>query len=155
MPARLAVLEREPVYPADEFVQTPGPERRHALPGFLGDEAEEVDDHLRQADEVPAAQHIVLGRDTGRAVVQMTDAQILAAERDHRRGAEAEALRAEHGGLDHVETGFETAVGLQANLVPQTVGPQHLVSFRQTEFPGAARILDGTQRTRARAAVIA
>ena len=62
------------------------------------------------------AQHVVLRRDAGGAVVEMADAQVLAAQRDHRRGAEAEALRADDRGLDHVEAGLQAAVGLQAHL---------------------------------------
>jgi hypothetical protein len=83
-----------------------------------------------------AAQHVVLGGHAGGAVVQVADAQVLAAHGDHRRGAEAEALGAEDGGLDHIQAGLQAAVGLQAHLVAQIVGAQHLVGFGQTELPG-------------------
>src|SRR5689334_23720814 len=41
------------------------------------------------------SQYLGLRGDAGRAVVEVADAQVLAAERDHRRGAEPERLRAE------------------------------------------------------------
>ncbi len=65
------------------------------LARFLGDEAEVVHHHVRRAPEVVEPQHVVLGGDAGGAVVEMADAQVFAAQRHHRRGAEAEAFRAQ------------------------------------------------------------
>ena len=101
------------------------------------------------------AQHVVLRGDAGRAIVEVTDAQVLAPQRDHRRGAEAEALRADERRLDHIETGLQAAVGLQSHSMPQFVGAQRLVGLGQTQFPGRAGVFDGRQRTRAGAAVVA
>src|SRR3546814_5899205 len=105
----------------DQFGDRANAELRHPLPRFLGDEAEVVHHHFRQADEIFLAQHAVLRGDPGCAVVEMADAQILAAERDHRRSAEAERFGNENRRLDDVEAGLEAAVGLHADLVAQVV----------------------------------
>ena len=157
--ARLACgfagLQFEQVDAADQVFELLHAEFCHQLPHLFGHEAEEIDHHLRQADEVLAAQHLVLRGHAGRAIVQVTDAQVLAAERDQRCRAETETLGAKQRGLDDIETGLEAAVGLQPHLVAQIVATQYLVRFRQTQFPGAAGILDRGQRARAGAAVIA
>ncbi len=85
----------------------------------------------------------------------MADAQILAAERDHRRGAEAERLRAEHRRLDHVEAGLQAAVGLHDYALAQAVAHERLLRFRQTQLPRRAGVADRGQRARAGAAVVA
>ncbi len=140
---------------ADELRDASDAELRHDLAAFLRHEAEIVDHHLRQADEVLAAQHVVLRRDAGRAVVEMADAQVLAAERDHRCGAEAEALGADDRRLDHIEAGLQAAIGLQAHPVAQVVDAQRLVRLRQPQLPRRARVLDRAERARAGAAVVA
>jgi hypothetical protein len=97
----------------------------------------------------------VLRGHAGGAVVEVADAQVLAAQGHHRRRAETEALGADDGRLDHVESGLQAAVGLQAHPVAQLVGAQRLVRLRQTQLPGRAGVLDRGQRARARAAVVA
>ena len=129
--------------------------RRHDLAALLRDEAEVVDDHLGQTDEVLAAQHVVLCGHTGGAVVQMADAQVLTAQRDHGRRAEAKALSTQHRRLDHVQAGLQSTVSLHAHLVAHVVATQRLVRLGQTQLPGRAGILDRRQRTGTCAAVIA
>ena len=85
----------------------------------------------------------------------MADAQVLAAERDHRRGAEAERVGAEQRGLDHVEAGLQAAVGLHDHALAQAVARKHLLRFAQAQFPRHAGVADRRQRTRAGAAVVA
>ena len=130
------------------------PELGHQLARFLGDELEVVHHHVGQADEVVAAQLFVLRGDAGGAVVEVADAQVFAAQRDHRAGAEAEGFRAEDGRLDHVEAGLQAAVGLHAHPAAQAVGAQHLLRFGQAEFPRRAGVLDrwpaGSRRCRRR-----
>jgi hypothetical protein len=127
----------------------------HDLPGLFRNKTEKVDRHFGQPDKVFAAQDLVLRCDAGRAVIQVTDTQVFAAQCNEWRRTEAETFGAEHCRLDHVDTGLESAVGLQAHLVAKSIATQYLVSFRQAEFPWAARILDRGQRTRARATVVA
>ena len=98
---------------------------------------------------------LVLGGDAGRAVVEVADAQVLAAQRDHRRGAEAEALGADDRRLDDVEAGLQAAVGLQPHAMPQLVDAQRLVRLGEAELPRRAGVLDRRQRARAGAAVVA
>ncbi|MNP14835.1 hypothetical protein D3C76_1071720 [compost metagenome] len=101
------------------------------------------------------AQLVVLGGYAGGAVVQVADTQVLAAQGNHRCGAEAEALGAEDGGLDHVQAGFQATVGLYPHLAAQVVAAQGLVGFGKAEFPRRAGVLDGGQRRSAGTAVVA
>ena len=112
-------------------------------------------DHVDRATEVLVAQLLVLGRDAGRTVVEVADLQILAAQRHHRRGAEAEALGAKNRRLDHVEPGLQAAIGLQPDLVAQAVDAQRLVHFRQAQLPRAPGVADRGDRARRGAAVVA
>jgi hypothetical protein len=104
---------------------------------------------------VVAAQALVLGGDAGGAVVEVADAQVLAAQRDHRPGAEAEAVGAEQRGLDHVEAGLQAAVGLQQHAPAQVVVLQRLARLGQAQFPRHAGVADRADRAGAGAAVVA
>ena len=84
----------------------------------------------------------MLGRDPGRAIIEVTDAQILAAERHQRRGAEAKALSTDDGGFHDVEACLQTPVRLQAHAVAQIIDAQRLVCFREPQLPGGACIFD-------------
>jgi hypothetical protein len=83
---------------------------------------------------VPQAR--VLRRDAGGAGVEVADAQVLAAERDHGRGAEAEALGAEQRRLHHVEAGLEAAIDLEPDLVAQAIAHQHLLRLASPSSQG-------------------
>jgi len=72
----------------------------------------------------------------------MADAQVLAPEGHHGRGAETEALGAEDCSLHHVESGLEPAIGLQAHPMPQVVAAQRLMRFGEAELPRSPRVLD-------------
>jgi hypothetical protein len=121
----------------------------------LGDKTEIAHDLLGVADEMPLAQHVELGRNAGGAGIEVADAQELAAHRNHRRGAEAEAFRAEDGRLDDVQAGLEAAIRLQADALAQAVAAQCLVRFDEAQFPRRACMVDRAERARARAAVVA
>ena len=151
----LAGEDLQQVGAADQFAQAAHAEARQPLAGFRGDEGEEVDHHRGGADEVVLAQLVVLRRHAGGAVVQVADAQVLAAQGDHRCGAEAEALGAEDGRLDHVQAGLQAAIGLHPDLAAQVVAAQGLVGFRQAQFPGRAGVLDRGDRRGAGTAVVA
>ena len=155
LPLRDAGDRFEQVDPADQGFQCGHAECGQPLPGLAGEQAEEADHPFHRAPVVVPAQVLALGGDAGGAVVQVADAQVLAAERHHGRGAETEALRAEHGRLDHVQPGLEAAVGLQADLVAQVVGLQGLVHLGQAQLPGRTGVADGRDRAGGGAAVIA
>ena len=146
LPLRDAGNWFEQVDPADQGFQCGHAECGQPLPGLAGKQAEEMDHPFHRAPVVVPAQVLALGGDAGGAVVQVADAQVLAAERHHGRGAEAEALRTEHGRLDHVQPGLEAAVGLQADLVAQVVGLQGLVHLGQPQLPGRTGVADGRDR---------
>ena len=150
---RLGQLQQ--VGTTDQLAQVTHAQPRHPLPGVFGDEAEIVHGHFRQPGEVVAAQPFVLGRHPGGAVVEVADAQVLAAERHHRRGAEAKALGPEDGTLDHVQPGLQAAVHLHADAMTQVAPAQGFVDLRQAQFPGRAGMVDGGHRRGAGAAVIA
>ena len=140
---------------ADELGDAAHADRGHDLAAFPRHEPEIIHHHLGQPDEILGPQDVVLGGDAGRAIVEVTDAQVLAAERDHRRRAEAEALGPDDGRLDHVEAGLQAAVGLQPHAMPKFVGTQCLVRFGEPELPRRAGVLDRGQGARPGAAVVA
>ncbi len=76
----------------------------------------------------------------------MTDTQVFTTQGDHGDGTEAEALRPQNGRFDYVQTGLQTTVGLQTDLVTQVVATQGLVGLAQTQLPGGTGITDGGQR---------
>ena len=129
-------------------------ELRHDLARFLGDHEQIVDDVLGLAGEL-LAQHRVLRRDADRAGVQVALAHHDAAERDQRRGREADLLGAEQRGDHDVAAGLELAVGLQHDAAAQVVHHQRLVRLGDAELPRQARVLDARERRRAGAAVVA
>ena len=91
----LARQNLQQVGATDELGDAAHAEERHDLAALLRHEPEIVHDHFGQADEIVGAQHVVLRGDAGRAIVEVADAQVLAAESHHRRGAETEALGAD------------------------------------------------------------
>ena len=121
---RVAFQQFQQIGAADQIGQLAAAELRQQFAHFTGNETEIVHHHVHLPDEMIAAQDIILSGDAGGAVIEMTDAQIFTAHGYHRAGAEAETFRAEDRGLDHVQPGFQTAVGLQAHLVAQIVGAQ-------------------------------
>ena len=66
---------------------------------------------------------------------------------------ESSALRAEDGRLDDIQSGFQPAIHLQADLVAQLILDQRLVGFGQADFPGQAGVLDRAERAGAGTAV--
>ena len=154
LPVVHGLLDFEPVAAADHLVHLPEAELGHQLAHFLGDHAHEVDDVLRLAGEA-LAQLRVLGGDAHRAGVEVADAHHDAAHGHQRRGGEAEFLRPEQGGDDHVAPGLQLAVGLDDDARAQVIEHQRLVRLGQAQLPRDARVLDAGLRRSARAAVVA
>ena len=96
------------------------------------------------------AQPRVLRGDADRAGVQVADAHHDAAERDQRRGGEAELLGAEQRGDDDVAAGLELAVGLDHDAAAQVVEHQRLVRLGQAQLPRQAGVLDARSAARRR-----
>ncbi len=139
---------------ANQVGQLGDAELGHQLAGLFGDELEVVHHHLRQAGEVLATQLLILSGYAGGTVVQVANTQVFATECHHGAGAKTEALGAEDGRFDDVQTGLETAIHLQPYLVAQTVGDQRLLGLGQTQLPRGAGIFDRGEGARASAAVI-
>jgi hypothetical protein len=77
-----------------------------------------------------------------------------AAHGDQGSRGESELFGAQQCGNHDVASSLELAVRLEADAATKIVENQHLLSFRQTQFPGRAGVFDGGQRTRTRAAVM-
>ena len=127
---------------------------RHDFANFFGEEEEVVDDVLRLAREL-GAQGRVLGGDPDRASIQMTLAHHDAAQRDERRGGEAELFGAEQRRNGDIAAGLQLAVGLNDDAAAQVIHDENLLRFGKTEFPRNARVLERSERRRASAAVVA
>ena len=146
-------LHVQAVGAADHVVDLPEAELGHQLAHFLGDEPEEVLDELGLAGELRAQLGILRG-DPHRARVQVADAHHDAAHHDERRRGEAELLGAEQRADDDVAPGLHLPVHLHGDAVAQLVQHQHLLGFRQAQFPGQPGVLQAGQRRRTGAAVV-
>src|SRR5690606_39712652 len=96
----LARQDFQQISAPDQILQAAYTEHGQPFARFLGNEGEEIHHHVRSADEMVLAQLIILRGYAGGAVVQVADAQVLAAQGDHRRGTEAEALGAQDRRLE-------------------------------------------------------
>ncbi len=101
------------------------------------------------------AQHGVLRGDADRAGVEVALAHHDAAQRDQRRGGEAELLGAQQRGDGDVAAGLQFAVGLHADAAAQVVHDQHLLRFGEAELPGSAGMFERGERRGAGAAIVA
>ena len=126
--------------------------RGHQLAHFLGDEEEEIDDMLGQADEA-LAQLRVLRRDADRTGVEMAFAHHDAAGGDERRRGETELVGAQQGADHNVAAGAQAAVDLHGDARAQAVQHQRLMRFGEADFPRAAGVFDRGQGRGARAAL--
>ena len=119
----------EQVDSADQLFEAPHPQLGQPLAGFRCHESEEVHHALDVPDKVRLTELGILGCDTGRTVVEMANAQVLATHSDHGRGTKTETLGAQNGRLDHIKAGLHTPVGLHPHLAAQTVAAERLMHF--------------------------
>ena len=113
----------------------------------FGDEEEKIDDVLGRALEL-RPQRRILRRDAHRTGIEMALAHHDAAHRHQRRGGEAELFGAQQRGDHHIAAGLQFAIGLHADAAAQIVHHQHLLRFRQAEFPRNAGVLDANSAAR-------
>ena len=97
----------------------------------------------------------ILGCDALRAGVLLAGAHHDAAFDDQRGGGETEFLGAEQGCDHHVAARLELAVTLHGDAGTQAVEHERLLGFGQADLPRGAGVLDGVERSRASAAVVA
>src|SRR5580658_6980924 len=138
---------------ADHLVDGAEAQVCHVLPDLFGEEKEEIDYMLGLPLEL-LAQHGILRGDADRAGIQMAFAHHDTAHGDQRRGGKTKFFGAEQSRDDHIAAGLQFAVGLHADAAAQIVEQQYLLRLGQTQFPGNARMLDGTQRRSAGAAAV-
>ena len=140
--ARLPVADRpllvEALRLADHLVEGAVAERGHDLAHLLGDEEEVVDGVLGLALE-PGAQHRVLRGHADRAGVEVALAHHDAAERDQRRGGEAELVGAQQRADHHVAARAHAAVDLHGDAAAQPVGRPASDASRRDRSPRASR----------------
>ena len=141
-PARLPVADGallvEALRLADHLVEGAVAERGHDLAHLLGDEEEVVDGVLGLALEL-GAQHRVLRGHADRAGVEVALAHHDAAERDQRRGGEAELVGAQQRADHHVAAGAHAAVDLHGDAAAQAVGRPASGASRRGRSPRASR----------------
>ena len=136
----------------DHFLDRAEAELRHQFAHFLGDELHKVHRVLGVAGEVFPQLRVLRG-DAHGAGIQMADAHHDAAERNERRGGEAEFFCAEERGDDHVPSRFHLAVRFHDDARTEIIQHERLVRFGEAEFPRQTRVFDGSLRRSARAAV--
>ena len=142
------------VVPADHLVEGARAQGREDLPHLLSDEREVGDDLLRRPLEL-GAQVLALGGDAGGTGVQVALPGHGAPERHEGCRAETVGLRAQQRGDDHVAASLEPAVGPHLDAVPEAVPHERGLGLREAEFPRRAGVLDGRERRRAGASVVA
>ena len=90
------------------------------------------------------AEYRILRGNAHRTSIQVALAHHDAAHGDQGRGGESKFLRAQQRGNYNIASGLQFAVRLHANSAAQVIQQQNLLGLGQTEFPGNARVLDGT-----------
>ena len=153
LPVVDVVALHEQVRPADQVLEAADAEFGHDATGLFGHEEEVVDDGAGLAAEALPEFRILRG-DADGTCVEVALAHHHAAFDDERRCRKAEFVRAEHGADDDVAPRLDLAVDLDRNAVAQAVDDERLLSFGETELPGAARVLHRRERACARAAVV-
>jgi len=133
------------VVPADDLVQGAEAHPGEDVPHLFGQQGEVADDLLRRALEL-GAQVFALGRDAGRAGVDVALPGHGAAHRHEGCGAEAVRLGAQQRRDHDVASGLEPAVGSHLDPVAQPVPHQRGLRLRQPQFPRRAGVLDGGER---------
>ena len=109
-------LDVEAVRPADHLIQRPEAHLRHQFAHLLGDESEVVLDELRLSREA-LSELGVLGCDSDRTGVEMTDSHHDASRHDERCRREPVLLGAQQGGDDDVTPGLHLPVDLDHDPV--------------------------------------
>ena len=154
---RLPVRDRaacvQQIASTDHIFELAEAELRHDLAHLFGDEPEEVDHMLWFSFEL-LAQLWVLGRDSDRAGIQMTDAHHHAAHDDERRRAKAELLGPQQRADHNVAPGLHLTINLNDDPVAEVIQDQRLLGLREAELPWHAGVLDRGQRAGAGAAVV-
>ena len=138
----------------DEVLKMSHAQLRHDLADLLRDEGEIVDQVFRLAGEFLAKLRVLRG-DSDRAGVEVALAHHDAAERDHRRRAEREFLRAEQPRDHDIAPGLELSIRLQADAPAQAVEHQGLMRLGDAEFKGQSGVFDRAERAGPGPAVIA
>ena len=95
-----------------------------------------------------AAQRFISGCHAGGAVIQVADAQIFAAEGDHRAGTETKALRTKNGGFDDIQSGFSVRhLSVSRILWRRTVAHTSACWASASPSSRGTRVFDRGERT--------
>src|ERR1039458_1790935 len=156
--ARLPVIDSrfhiEHIDAANHLVARTESQFGHVLAKLLCNEEKEIDHVLRLTFELLAQFRIVRGG-THRASVEVALAHHDAAHCDQGSRSKTEFFGTQQGGNRHITAGLELAVSLHTNAAAQIVQEKDLLSFRESQFPRDASMLDGAQWRRAGATGVA
>jgi hypothetical protein len=141
LPVVDALVALEQVGAADQLGHRADAERRHDPARLLGDHEQVVDDVLGLPVEAPPQLRVLRGH-PHRAGVEVADAHHHAAQRDQRRGGEAELVGAEDGADRDVAAGSHLAVDLDQDARAQVVAQQGLLGLGQPDLPRDAGVMD-------------
>ena len=126
---------------SDDVIQRCVTELSKNLANVIGKCCEIIDKHLRCALEI-LPQRFVLCCYSHWAGIKMALTSHAAAERDECGSAEIKFLCAQHGCNHNITRRFQAAVDAYRDPFAQAVQDEHLLRFRQSQFPGTAGIGD-------------
>ena len=129
---------------ADHLAHRARPDGREFTPEILGERRHEPLDLLGRAGEL-GPEVVALGRDPGRARVEVALAGHVAADGDERGRPERELLRPEKGRHQEVAAALEASIGAERDAVAEPVPEQELVDLGEAEFPRHRDMLDRAQ----------
>ena len=149
--ASTARRREQPAPLSDDLADRRRAHGRELAPEILGEGFGEPLDLLGRAREL-RPEVLALGRDAGRAGVEVALASHVAAERHEHRRPERELLGAEERGDEQVAARPQAAVGAERDPIAEAVPEQRLVDLGEAQLPRRADVLDRGQRRCARPA---
>ena len=139
------VFHHQQVAAAHQFIHSARAELCHDLPHLLRNKEHKAFHVFRLALEA-FAQFRILSRDTEGAGTQLADPHHPAAHGNQGRRREAELFCTQQQCHHHVMSGHQLTVCFQRNRLAQPVAAKHLMSFRQADLPGQARMMHAAHR---------
>ena len=139
---------------ADQILEPGNAEACHDLADFFSNK-EEIIHNARGLTLKALSEFRILCSDTDRAGVEMALTHHQTALHHQRCRCKAEFIGPEKRSDHHVAPGLYLTVDLHNHAVAQMIEHERLLRLRQTEFPGAARVLNRRNGACPRAAVVA
>ena len=125
----------EQVHPAHHLADGAEPKSGHDLSKIVGDKIHQIDQIFGPAGKF-FAQFRILGGDSHRTGIEMTDPHHGAAQGHHTNRSETEFFGPQQAGDGDITGRFELTVAFQHHPAAQAVHDQGLLGFGQAQFPG-------------------